>query len=334
MDSEQALTPETQRATSAPTVSVLLPAYNAAATLAKAADSVLTGNDVALELIVIDDGSTDTTSEVLESIARDSRVRVISHPNMGLAASLNRGIAAASAPFIARMDADDVSLPGRLDRQVQFLFDNPDIISVGGQIRRIIDGDPRSISDLPLDHRGIVDALLHGQHAICHASTMTRKAALVAIGGYWDEGVSEDWDLFLRLSEVGKLANINEALYDVVFHETGISASGMKTVRANISLAVCNYRRRANGLNELNRDAYIGTLGVWGRLRIGAQTRSLQAYRRSMMVETSSPTLGKVLLAEAAFLWPPFAIRRITRAVSRRVSGMGRQPVRIGGRWA
>src|SRR5882724_5687019 len=144
MKPEGKMASESERAIPAPEVSVLLPAYNAAATVAKAAESVLTGDDVALELILIDDGSTDGTSEVLESIARDSRVRVISHQNMGLAASLNQGIAVASAPFIARMDADDISAPGRLDRQLKFLSDHPDVVLVGGQIRRIVKGEPRS----------------------------------------------------------------------------------------------------------------------------------------------------------------------------------------------
>jgi hypothetical protein len=153
---------------------------------------------------------------------------------------------------------------------------------------------------------------------------MTRKSALDAIGGYWDQGVSEDWDLFLRLSEMGKLANLDQLVYDVVFHETGINASGMKAVRTNIGLSICNYRRRARGLNILDRDAYLDNLGVWERVRIGAETRSLQAYRHSMLAETSNPAVGKLLLAEAALVWPPFAVRRVARTLSRRISQVRR----------
>ncbi|WP_160112729.1 glycosyltransferase family 2 protein [Mycobacterium sp. 3519A] len=319
MESEQQLSSDAEQTTPSPTVSVLLPAYNAADTVEKAAESILTGNDVPLELIVIDDGSTDGTREVLERIARDPRVRVISHQNMGLAASLNKGIAAATAPFIARMDADDISAPGRLDRQLQFLLGHPDVVTVGGQIRRVVNEQPRSTSDLPLDHRGIVNSLLHGQHAVCHASTMTRKSALEAVGGYWEQGVSEDWDLFLRLSEVGKLANLNRHVYDIVYHETGINASGMKNVRTNICLAICNYRRRRRGLEELTREEYLDNLSAWERVRINAQTRSQQAYRYSMLQQTSHPAAGKFLLATAAMLWPPFALRRIAHGMSRKL---------------
>jgi glycosyltransferase involved in cell wall biosynthesis len=320
VEPEQELASEAERNTSPPTVSVLLPVYNAADTIARAAESVLTGNDVALEVILIDDGSTDGTREIVECIARDSRVRLISHRNKGLAASLNDGIAVASAPFIARMDADDISAPGRFDRQLQFLSDHHDVVLVGGQIRRIVKGEPRSASDLPLDHRGIVNALLHGHHAICHPAVMMRKSALDAVGGYWDNGVGEEWDLFLRLSEVGGLANLDRHIYDYTFHETGINASSMETLRTNIGLVICNYRRRAQGLKELDRGAYLDNLGLWERVRIRAQCRSLETYRRSMLVGTSNQMVGRLLLAAAALLWPPFAARRIARALSRRVS--------------
>jgi glycosyltransferase involved in cell wall biosynthesis len=298
---------------------VLLPVHNAADTVAKAAESVLTGNDVALELILIDDGSTDGSSEVLQNIARDPRVRVLSHPNMGLAQSLNRGIAAASAPFIARMDADDVSAPGRLDKQLQFLSENHDVVLVGGQIRRIVKGEPRSASDLPLYHRGIVNALLGGQHAMCHPTVMIRKTALDAVGGYWNEGFGEEWDLFLRLSEVGKLANLESQVLDYAFHEAGMNATGMESMRTNIGLAICNYHRRAEGLKELDRGAFLADLSFWERLRIRAQCRSLETYRRSMLAGTSSRTVERLLIAQAALLWPPFAGRRIARTFSRRL---------------
>jgi glycosyltransferase involved in cell wall biosynthesis len=308
--------------TATPIVSVLLPVYNAADTVAGAAASILTGNDVPLELILIDDGSTDGSGDVLESIARDPRVRVLSHPNMGLGASLNRGIAAATAPFIARMDADDVSMPGRLDAQVQFLCEHPDVVLVGGQVRRTVKGTPRSTSDLPLDHGGIVHALLHGHHAINHPAVMMRKSALDAIGGYWTHRYGEEWDLFLRLSEVGRLANLDRHVLDYTYGESGMNATGMETMRAHFELANLNFRRRARGIKELDLEAYMATIGFRERLRIRAQSRSLKAYRRSMLLETSNPSGARLLLAEAAVLWPPFATRRIGRALARRAAGV------------
>jgi glycosyltransferase involved in cell wall biosynthesis len=317
VEPEQESASETEPTIRAPAVSVLLPAYNAAATVMEAADSVLNGNDVALEVILINDGSTDGTEEVLETIAIDPRVRVISHKNLGLAASLNRGIAVASAPIIARMDADDVSAPGRLDRQWQFLSAHPDVVLVGGQIRRLVRGEARSGSKFPLEHRKIVTMLLDGQHAMCHPAVMMRKSAVDAIGGYWDQGFGEEWDLFLRLAEVGKLANLDQHVLDYTFGESGMNASGMEAMRTNINLAICNYRRRAQGLEEFDRDAYLDSIDMWESIRIRAQSRSLKAYRRSLLAEQSNPVVAKVCLAQAALLWPPFAIQRISRVLSR-----------------
>lgn len=327
MESEQELASKGRRDTPAPTVSVLLPVYNSADTVEKAAESVLTGNDVALELILIDDGSTDGTGEVIRRISHDPRVRVISHQNMGLSASLNKGIAAASAPFIARMDADDVSAPGRLDRQLKFLSDNPDVVLVGGQIRRIVNGQPRSLSDLPCDHRRIVKALLHGHHAMSHPAAMIRKSALDTIGGYWDQRFGEEWDLFLRLSEIGKLANLDQHVLDYSYGTSGMNATGMETMRTNIGRAIRNYRRRAQGLAEFGPDDYLDNIGLREHVRIRAQSRSLNAYRRSMLVEMSNPTVARLLLAEAALLWPPFATRRIALALSRRFRQLQSTPM-------
>lgn len=294
-----------------PVLSVLLPAYNAEATVRAAAESVLNGTRAALELIIVDDGSTDGTGAAVADLASDPRVQLISRPNKGLAASLNDAIAAASAPFLARMDADDVSMPDRFDAQLAYLSEHPEVVLVGGQIRRVVDGAAESVSRLPLGHDAIVTALLQGQHALCHPTIMMRRSALDAIGPYWNDGVAEDWDLFLRLSEVGHLANLDGHVLDYTFHAGGINASSMRTVRTNIGLAVCNYRRRAAGLANFDRQAYTEQLRVADKLRIHAESTSLELYRRSLQMGTSSRGAKAVYLAGAAMSWPPFAIRRL-----------------------
>jgi glycosyltransferase involved in cell wall biosynthesis len=298
-----------------PVVGVVLPAYNAATTVTAAARSVLDGDSTALELIIVDDGSTDGTRDVVEQLADDSRVRIISRPNKGLAASLNEGIAASSAPFIARMDADDVSTPGRFRTQVRYLRAHPDVVLVGGQIRRVIDGLPESASHFPLEHDAIVGALLRGQHAMCHPSIMIRRSALDAVGGYWNHGVAEDWDLFLRLSEAGKLANVDSHVLDYTFHAGGINASSMRKVRTNIGLAVRNHHRRSQGLAEFDPAGYAEHLDVSDKFKIRAETTSLGLYRRSMLAGRSNRAAKTVLLAGAALSWPPFALRRIRTTV-------------------
>lgn len=294
-----------------PVLSVVLPAYNAEGTVRAAADSVLNGDVAALELIIVDDGSTDGTGAAVADLAADERVRIISRPNKGLAASLNEGIAASRAPFIARMDADDVCMPDRFQAQLAYLTEHPEVVLVGGQIRRIINGEAESESHLPLDHDDIVTALLRGQHAVCHPAVMMRRSALEQVGDYWEFGVAEDWDLFLRLSTVGKLANLDRHVLDYTFHSGGINASSMVAVRTNIGLAVRNHYRRSCGMDTLDTRAYVSDLTVPKRMKIRAESLSLGLYRKSMLAGRSSKAAKTVLLAGAALSWPPFAMRRI-----------------------
>jgi len=298
-----------------PVVSVVLPAFNAATTIAAAARSVLADDSVALQLVVVDDGSTDGTLAAIGDLADDARVTVISRPNRGLAASLNEAIAASSAPYVARMDADDVSMPGRFRAQLAHLETHPDVVLVGGQIRRVVDGVAESASTFPLQHDDIVAALLRGQHAMCHPSVMIRRSALDVVGGYWEHGVAEDWDLFLRLSEAGRLANVADHVLDYAFHAGGINATSMRRVRTNIALAVSNHERRASGLPEFDPQSYADHLDVSEKFKIRAESVSLGLYRRSMLAGQSNRAAKTVLLAGAALSWPPFAVRRIQQMV-------------------
>jgi hypothetical protein len=198
---------------------------------------------------------------------------------------------------------------------VQYLEAHPDVVLLGGQIRRVIDGRGESTSHFPLEHDEIVGALLRGQHAMCHPSIMVRRSALDVVGGYWDHGVAEDWDLFLRLSEAGKLANVDSHVLDYTFHTGGINASSMRRVRTNIGLAVCNHQRRAQGLPEFDPASHADHLDVPDKVKIHAESLSLGLYRRSMLASQSNRAARTVLLAGAALSWPPFAVRRIRETV-------------------
>src|SRR5258706_14041022 len=117
---------------SSPAVSVVMPVYNGERYLASAIDSILAQTFTDFELIAVDDGSTDSSLPMLKRYAeRDPRVRVISRPNTGIVGALSDAIAAARAPLIARMDADDLSLPLRFERQVAYLSGHPQCVLVG-----------------------------------------------------------------------------------------------------------------------------------------------------------------------------------------------------------
>jgi hypothetical protein len=153
---------------------------------------------------------------------------------------------------------------------------------------------------------------------------MMRREAVARIGGYWTHGPAEDWDLFLRLAEVGRLANLPEVVLDYRFHETGINATAMRTVRRNMRLATMNTARRAAALPELEPADLDRPRFTVHRLTALAEARSLQAYRLGLRARTEGRRVAAARhLAVAAALWPQQALRRLVA----RPQGM--RPVRL-----
>ena len=199
---------------SRPAVSVVMAACNAASTIVEAIDSILRQTWEDLELIVVDDGSTDATASVVNGF-RDPRVRLIRNTrNMGLARSLQRGTGAATGRFTARMDADDLSHPQRLEKQVAFLEIRPRV-GFAGTSFDLIDEQSR-VLDRRLRPAG--DEFLQRQllvwNPFCHGSVMIRTELLRAAGGYDASFPSAmDFDLWLRLAERTCAAIMPEVLY-------------------------------------------------------------------------------------------------------------------------
>jgi glycosyltransferase involved in cell wall biosynthesis len=199
-----------------PVISVLMPVYNAERYLTEATDSILKQTYTDFELIIINDGSTDRSLEILEGFARqDSRIRLISRENRGLVATLNEGLSLAKAPLIARMDADDIAFPDRFYIQKNYLDNNPGVLLLGTRVL-IIDEDGDAICDMVshFSHDDIVNGLLSRQgQLVYHPSVMFRKKEVLAIGGYRNKYPHvEDLDLFLRLAETGNIENLSTIL--------------------------------------------------------------------------------------------------------------------------
>jgi glycosyltransferase involved in cell wall biosynthesis len=199
-----------------PLISVCMPVYNTEPYIAEAVESILTQTYRNLEFIIIDDGSTDRSLAILERYAaQDARIRLSSSPNAVLVSRLNEMLDEARGDLIARMDADDVAMPERFARQVDFLNAHPEVVAVGSRILAI-DSDGDAIVDFctTQDHEEIDRAHLEvrGGH-INHPAAMIRAGAIRTVGGYraalWP---GEDVDLWLRLAEVGRLANLPEML--------------------------------------------------------------------------------------------------------------------------
>jgi glycosyltransferase involved in cell wall biosynthesis len=195
-----------------PTVSVCMPVFNGEPYVREAAESILSQTFGDFEFIIIDDGSSDGSRAVLEELARrDARIRLISRPNTGYTRALNEALGLARGTYIARMDADDVSLPQRFHRQVDYLRDHPDCVLVGTRVMTV---DPYGIPlyepDQRPGHEEIEQELLNGVGwAVVHPTAMMVREQVTALGGYRPEAEpSESLDLFLRLAERGHLANL------------------------------------------------------------------------------------------------------------------------------
>jgi len=189
-------------------IAVIMPVYNGERYLAEAIESVLAQTYQFFELIVVNDGSTDRSKEIAEQYAAlDSRVHVISHENMGMGKSLNKALHMTDCDWVARLDADDLMEPIRLERQCAFIQDNPntDVIS---SFVKIIDGDGKVIAKATSDltTRAAVDRLYRTNELVGfhHPAVMMRKSAVMDTGGFrscfWP---AEDIDLWNRMLEKG-----------------------------------------------------------------------------------------------------------------------------------
>jgi glycosyltransferase involved in cell wall biosynthesis len=205
-----------------PSVSVLLPCFNAAATLPEALESLAEQTFTDFEVVLVDDGSTDDSPAIAQAwVDRDRRFRLISQSHQGIIAALNAGLQACQAPCVARMDADDRSHPERLARQVAFLGAHPDVAVVGC----LVDGYPPDqvrqgfsiylewLNSLVEDND--IRREMFVESPLAHPSVAFRKDWVEQVGGYQERGWPEDYDLWLRLYLAGaRFAKVDQVLLD------------------------------------------------------------------------------------------------------------------------
>ena len=217
-----------------PLVSVVMPVYNAEKFLAEAIESILAQTFSDFELIIVDDGSTDGSAGIIQAYAEhDSRIRAVQlDMNEGVASARNRGTAETSGKYIAGMDSDDISLPERLQQQVEFLESHPAIGAVGVGTRMVHeDLTPRLMYRLSEGHALIVFEMLVGGPALVRGSLMVRGEILLTSRGYDPEiKAVDDFELFLRLvwEKAIRYANVLTVLYIYRRHESSVS-HGEKT---------------------------------------------------------------------------------------------------------
>ena len=271
-------------------ITVILPVYNGMPFLEAAVDSVLAQTMKHFRLLIIDDGSTDASADYLDSLG-DPRVTVIHQKNRGLGDTLNRGIELCETKYLARMDADDIMAPERLEMQLDYMETHPDVSLLGTQIAFICKGQAVSHASTALDHEHIVESLMKGSAAvISHATIMCRSADAKRMGGYRVEGAGEELDFFLRMSEMGRVANLPDVLYHVRLHDSSLVMTRWAEIRRGYAYAThCAEQRRVQQ-PEPDMKAFCtqwAKRGAFGSLGDAINAWGVAHYRKGIMQRVS-----------------------------------------------
>jgi hypothetical protein len=257
-------------------------------------ESILRQTLSSLELIVIDDGSTDRTAAIAEKFASgDSRVRVLRRPHEGLSATLNAGIAAVRGEYVARMDADDISAPDRLQKQVAYLDSRPACVAVGTWIE-VVDEAARHIGlkTFVTTHDEISAALLRCVSPMAHPTVVARRDVLRGAGGYDARRYpSEDLDLWFRLAESGELANLSETLLQHRRHKVAIGVCEREKMKA-MALTICNEARTKRGLQPQRGTPILAGRNADARYHFECARTALIAGPRLTAVRHAAATIA------------------------------------------
>ncbi len=238
-----------------PLVSVAMPVRNGERHLAEAVESILGQSFRDFEFIIVDDASTDGTWGILEKYAAaDSRVRLLRHKAANYLGAMNACCQAGRGRYIARMDADDVSFPDRLERQVREMENRPEIAVLGGNAILIDDqGRHFGMMGSPTDNDRLQAKLLRC-NCFVHPTTMVRREAMEAVGWFRPcFATSQDYDLWLRISERFQLAGLGQPVLYRRYHPTQVGFTKMVTqVTCSLSARAAARMRRDTGRDPLD----------------------------------------------------------------------------------
>ncbi|OAN59467.1 glycosyltransferase family 2 protein [Sphingomonas sp. TDK1] len=282
------------RGSNEPRVSVLLPCYNGAAYIGQALESIINQTYPDFELVVVDDGSTDESADIIRTfVAADTRVRLVGKANGGIVSALNTGLEACRGEYIARMDADDVSFPNRLADQVAWLDTHPACVCVGGYAVDDLVPTPESIRTTGGRHASTDLSVFPPRVAVSmHPLIMVRRDAVVKAGGYRDGFKhAEDYDLFLRLGELGSIDNPPIDMLYYRRHEGAISIRNVEEQEAAAVRAELDAIQRSGGNLPPRRlvDVY----------------RDLRVFRRNQSVNPEQATRQMPDIVRAIFNMTP-----------------------------
>jgi glycosyltransferase involved in cell wall biosynthesis len=205
------------------TISILLPVFNCELYVRESLESILQNTYTNFELIIINDGSKDSTLDIIKEF-NDERIFLFNKINSGLIDTLNYGLKKCSYPIVMRMDGDDVIEENKIQKQLDYFIKSRSILTGTNGYLINSEGNNRGFIDLPTEHNQIIKSMLNISPSFIHPSVMYYKEAVQKVGGY-DPNFkhAEDFDLFLKLSSFGKLSNLNERLIYLRKHGENIS---------------------------------------------------------------------------------------------------------------
>jgi glycosyltransferase involved in cell wall biosynthesis len=300
-------------------ISVVMPAYNCERFIGEAIESILTQTLKELELIVVDDGSTDgTRARIVGYARRDSRLRMLATGHGGPSQALNLGIEHARYPWLAVMHADDVSLPNRLATQLKAARELPRVIAWGAYAHHV-NGSGRRLglsSVGPITENEFQDMRMRGQvvHLI-HPTVMMRKEAVDEVGRY-DPAFdgSEDLELFDRLATLGPLLAVPEPLVLYRIHRSSVSMQRFLRMRVYTRYVRARHRARLAGEPLPSWNAFLRdyeAARIFTRLRRQADDLSQYSYRRAAVAYAEGRYLSSLAhYGVSTCLNPRYALRR------------------------
>ena len=294
-----------------PLILIVMPVYNTGQYLTRAINSILNQTYTNFSFLIIDDGSTDNSLEILNSYS-DSRMKIWTQNNSGPGVAMNRGIDFAyeeGIPYIARMDSDDISLPRRLEKQISLFLKRPNIVACSANSYYINEND-RIIgsSTVPKSSKIIKFEINRNLRGLIQGCSMFKTYAIHSINGYRSTfPLAEEVDLFLRLAEKYELGNCSDFLYQIRLRNESLSISKFDKNFLYSMYAINCAERRKKRKPEIRFDDFTSSMSYWKSLNYKRIFFALKLWHNG--IKTKSPL--KLLIA--SLIEPKRVVARLIR---------------------
>lgn len=304
-----------------PLVTVLMPVHNAMPYLPLALASILDQTFDDYVVLALDDASTDGSGAYLDQLTNPKLI-VRHESKRGTGAILNIGMRMSQSQLFARMDADDIAAPTRLTDQVEAMRRNHSLVMVGTQLDFLVANRVQRGLWYPLNHHAIVRGLLAGKQSLCPGTTVFKADVAERVGGHKLNGIGEDVDFCLRMTEHGLVANLPSVLYLYRLHGSSVGITQVSTLQRNNCYARLAAKQRRVGLIETTFEAFCRdweNRTILTRFTDACEARSFIAYRKARIEYANNRKIfAAAQLTTAASLQPFKAFRSVRRVIMRK----------------